>query len=97
MLGLFFSCFLFLFFLIIRQLQKLAEDNSFKIEETVDKTAEVYLKIPGEKAGTGKVMISVRGSVRELSAITEGEAIPSGSLIKVVKIESGNLLIVERI
>lgn len=89
--------FLLLFFLIIRQLQKLAEDNSFKIEETVDKTAEVYLKIPGEKSGTGKVMISVRGSVRELSAITEGETIPSGSLIKVVKIESGNILIVERI
>lgn len=87
--------FLFLFFLIIRQLQKLAEDNSFKIEETLNKTAEVYLKIPGEKSGLGKVMISIRGSVRELNAMTEGPTISSGSLIRVIKIESGNILIVE--
>jgi hypothetical protein len=91
------ALFLILFFLIIRQLQRLAEDNSFKIEETLDKTAEVYLKIPAQKTGLGKVIISVRGSVRELNALTEGDTIPSGSLIKVVKIESGNLLIVERI
>jgi hypothetical protein len=28
---------------------KLSENNSFKIENTVDKTVEVYLSIPSEK------------------------------------------------
>jgi hypothetical protein len=35
--------------LLIKQILKLSENNSFKIENTVDKTAEVYLSIPSEK------------------------------------------------
>ncbi|MBP1677564.1 MAG: serine protease [Bacteroidetes bacterium] len=89
--------FIFLFFLIISQLMKLSEDASFKIINTVDKTAEVYLTIPAEKSGKGKVLVSVGGSVHELEAMTEGELLPSGKLVKVVKIENNQILIVEKI
>ncbi|MBL7727595.1 MAG: NfeD family protein [Dinghuibacter sp.] len=89
--------FVYLFFLIIRQIQKLAEDNSFKISNTLNKTAEVYLTIPGQKTGKGKIMISVNGSFHELEAMTEHEKIPSGATVKVVKIENDNVLIVEPI
>ena len=37
--------FVYMFFMIIKQIQKLAEDNSFKINDTLFKTAEVYLTI----------------------------------------------------
>lgn len=87
-----------IFFFIIRQLMKLAEENSFKMEESLGKTAEVYLTIPAYKAGKGKVIISVKGSVRELDAMTESkEAIQSAQLVKVVKIENNNVLIVEKL
>lgn len=86
--------FVALFFLIIRQVQKLAEDNSFKMTQTLNKTAEVYLAIPEHKQGKGKVIISVNGSARELDAMTENERIPSGSVVKVVRIEH-DILIVE--
>ena len=89
--------FFILFFLIIRQIQKLAEDNSFKIENTLHKTAEVYLTIPENKTGKGKIMISVNGAFHELEAMTEKDSIPSGSVIKVIKIENNNILIVEKI
>lgn len=89
--------FLFLFFVIIKQLQKLAEDNSFKISNTLNKTAEVYLTIPENKKGKGKIMISVNGAFHELDAMTEKEKIPSGSTVKVVKIENNSILIVELI
>lgn len=89
--------FVYLFFLIIKQVQKLAEDNSFKIENTLNKTCEVYLTIPENKKGKGKVMVSVKGAFHELEAMTESNAIQSGSMVKVVRIESGNLLIVETI
>ncbi len=82
------------FFLIIRQIQKLSEDNSFKISNTLHKTAEVYLTIPGYKKGTGKILISVKGSVHELEAMTENEKIDSGSIVTVVKIENERILIV---
>ncbi len=89
--------FLFLFFLIIRQVQKLAEDNSFQISNTINKTAEVYLSIPENKTGKGKIMISVNGAFHELDAMTEKSKIQSGATVKVVKIENGNILLVETI
>lgn len=87
-----------IFFLIIKQLMKLAEENSFKMDETLGKTAEVYLTIPANKNGKGKVILSVKGSVRELDAMTESaEAIASHAIVRVNKIENGNVLIVEKI
>ena len=87
--------FVLLFFMIIKQVQKLAEDNSFKIENTLHKTAEVYLSIPEKKSGKGKIMISINGAFHELDAMTEHHKIPSNSMVKVVKIENNNMLIVE--
>lgn len=87
----------YLFFLIIRQVQKLAEDNSFKISNTLNKTAEVYLTIPENKKGKGKIMISVNGAFHELEAMTEQQKIESGAVVKVTRIENNNILIVERI
>lgn len=89
--------FVLMFFVIIRQVQRLAEDNSFKISNTLEKTADVYLTIPGNKSGKGKILISVKGSVHELDAMTENESIPTGAVVKVVKIENNNILIVETI
>ncbi len=89
--------FVLLFFFVIKQVQKLAEDNSFKLTNTLHKTAEVYLTIPENKTGKGKIMISVNGAFHELEAMTENERIPSGSAVKVIKIENNNLLIVETI
>lgn len=89
------ALFVYLFFLIIKQIQKLAEDNSFKISEALHKTAEVYLAIPENRSGKGKVMISIRGSFHELDAITEQAKIPTGATVRIVKIENDSILIVE--
>lgn len=89
--------FVLMFFAIIRQVQKLAEDNSFKITSTLNKTGDVYLTIPEHKTGKGKILISVNGSVHELDAMTENDRIPTGAVVKVVKLENNNILIVETI
>ena len=87
-----------IFFVIIRQLMKLTEDDSFRLQEALDKTAEVYLTIPKSRTGKGKILISVKDSVHELEAMTDAsEPIPSHTTIKVVKIENNNVLIVEKI
>ncbi|MDR2951212.1 MAG: NfeD family protein [Dysgonomonas sp.] len=86
--------FIAIFFFIMRALMKLSEDNSFKIEETIGKTADVYLTIPAAKSGKGKIFISVKGSTHELSAITADMAeIKNGTLVKVIGIE-GDILVV---
>jgi hypothetical protein len=89
------ALFVYMFFIIIEQITKLAEDNSFKIEDTINKTGEVYLTIPEHKTGTGKVMISVNGSYRELEAMSEHARLESHTEIKVIKVDAENILIVE--
>ena len=91
------AAFVYLFFVIIRQIERLAEDNSFKITNTLNKTASVYLTIPARKKGTGKVQVSVKGSFHELDAITESEKIETSATVRIVKIESNNLVVVERL
>nr|WP_294871804.1 hypothetical protein [uncultured Pedobacter sp.] len=89
--------FIFLFFLIMKQIQKLAENNTFKIESTLNKNATVYLRIPANKTGTGKIQISINGSFREIDAITNGESIESASTVTIISIETQNIVLVERI
>lgn len=89
--------FVAVFFVLIKQILKLSEDNSFKIENTLNKTADVYLTIPEAKSGKGKIQISVNGAFHELDAMTTNiEKIPSGAVVKVIAIES-NILLVEKI
>lgn len=87
--------FVYGFFAIIRQIQKLAEDNSFRIDSTLFKTAEVYLTIPERRLGKGKILISVKGAFHELPAMTDYETIPSGAMVKIVNIENENVVLVE--
>ena len=91
------AAFVYLFFMIIRHIERLAEDNSFKIKNALNKTASVYLTIPAKKKGSGKIQVSVKGSFHELDAITESERIETSATVRIVKIESNNLVVVERI
>ena len=85
------------FFFMIQQIQKLAEDNSFRIENTLNQVCAVYLTIPEKKSGRGKVQVSVRGSFHELDAITDNEKIESSTMVRIVRIENSNLVVVEKL
>ena len=89
--------FVTLFFFMMKQILKLGEDNTFRIESTIGKTANVYLTIPENKSGKGKVQVSVNGTTHELDAITENESIASGNVVRIKTVENGNLLIVEKL
>ncbi|MDR2384732.1 MAG: serine protease [Tannerella sp.] len=90
--------FIAVFFLIMRQLMKLSEDNSFNINNVLNQIAEVYIPIPEKKKGKGKISISVRGSMHEIDAISDCETrIPSGTNVRVVKIENEALVWVEKL
>jgi membrane protein implicated in regulation of membrane protease activity len=92
------AIFIAIFFVIMKQLMKLAEDNSFKINETLHQIAEVYIPIPERKKGKGKIAISVRGAMHEIDAVTEDESrISSGTNVRVVKIEGESLVLVEKL
>jgi len=58
-------------------------------------TGKVYLAIPAGRAASGKVQININNAVREYDAVTDGDALPTGSAITVVDYVSENLLLVE--
>ena len=89
--------FVIIFVIILRQVMKLSTDKTFHMEEAIGLVADTYLRIPGEKKGSGKIMVSVRGSMHEIEAMTEGEEIPTGAKVRVTKVIGSELLEVERI
>lgn len=89
--------FVLMFFFVINQFMKLEEDNTFNIYDTIGQSAYVYLRIPGQRSGKGKIQISTKGTMRELDAMTDGEEIATGNNVKIVKAETDSLVIVEKI
>ena len=57
----------------------------------------VYLSIPGERSGAGKIQITINNAVREYEAVTDGPALKTGARIRVVEVVSANTLLVEEI
>lgn len=56
---------------------------------------KVYLTIPANRSGEGKVQITINNSVREYNAVTDGEALKTGTDIWVVEAINENTLVVE--
>ena len=86
------------FVIMFRQMMRLAHDGTFKTEECVGQIADVYLRIPAERAGHGKVQFSVKGTVHELDAVTDGkEMLPTGSRARIEEAISCDLVRVSKI
>lgn len=58
---------------------------------------KVYLTIPGERKGEGKVQITINNAVREYDAVTDGKTIPTGKAIKVTEVINDYTLLVEEL
>ncbi len=89
--------FVAIFIYVFKKMMKLESNGAFDINTAIGKTCDVYLRIPANRSGTGKVQISFSGSVQELDAVTDGEMIPSGSKVTVVEILNNKILRVEKI
>lgn len=86
--------FVAVFVLMFRMIMRLESNGAFRIQDCVGQTASVYLRIPAFHAAAGKVQISINGSVHELNAFTDGDFLPTGARVRIVKvIDSGSLLV----
>ena len=83
--------------MIYKQMRRLEHDGAFRIDDCVGQVADVYLRIPGQRRGEGKVQYSFGGSVQELAAITEGEAIASGAKVRILEVVGQHTLLVEKV
>ncbi len=74
---------------------KLQSSGTLNLNNAIGGVGQVYLPVPGDKNGVGKVQIKVQGSLRELDAISNGQEIPRGAPIRVIDVIDDQMLLVE--
>lgn len=80
-----------------RQMMKLESEGNIQLEYALGKTGSVYLRIPANKLGKGKVNLTIQEQFLEIDAITtESTDIKPGEAIVVTGVENENTLIVKR-
>lgn len=77
---------------------KLQNNGTLSLENAVGKAGEVYIPIPANRKGVGKVMVTVQERLCELSAITSEERdLKTGEYIKVIEaIDDQTVLVVSQ-
>ena len=84
--------------LLFKWLTDMQESGNINVyKSAVGCEGTVYLTIPGERAGEGKIQITINNSVREYAAVTDGPTLKTGARIRVVEVVSANTLLVEEI
>jgi membrane protein implicated in regulation of membrane protease activity len=82
---------------LMYKFSQLEQSGTLNLYHALDQEGEVYIPIPGERKGQGKIQLKVDGRVRELDAITDGATLKTGDMIKVVEIMDDNVLKVEEL
>jgi hypothetical protein len=72
--------------LITRWMLSMEDDGSVSIHGAVGSTGTVYLPIPGDRAGTGKVLLTLQNRTVEYQAVTSQGPLPTGASILVVDV-----------
>ena len=79
---------------LLKWLLGLQSNGNISYKSAIGKTCEVYLTIPAQKQGKGKVTILLNESLTELSAVTLSETpIKTGAKAKVVAVEDDTLIV----
>ena len=71
---------------LMRSLHRLKADGTVRIERAVGQNGTVYLTIPAQKAGVGKVTLTVQNRTVEYQAVTPHQQLPTGSKIVVTAV-----------
>ncbi|MCY1635174.1 MULTISPECIES: hypothetical protein [Marinifilum] len=73
---------------------KLTEEGTLNLNNAIGKIGNVYLTIPANRKGMGKVQIQVQG-LQTLDAITDAEKdIKTGAVVEVIEILNDQILVV---
>jgi hypothetical protein len=81
---------------LLKTLYGFANDGTVNDLDTIGMTGSVYLTIPANNQGKGKVTVAVKGRTMEYEALTQGESLPTGTPILVVDVPAHDVLAVVR-
>ncbi|MBQ8474066.1 MAG: NfeD family protein [Clostridia bacterium] len=82
---------------LMRAVMRLRSDGNADNRNAIGVAGRVYLTVPPERSGEGKVNIMLQGSYVERDAVTdEAEPIPTGSEVVVIGLSGQTTLVVKR-
>jgi hypothetical protein len=82
---------------MLRGMRSLRAEGTAQIRRAVGQQATVYLHIPAQEKGAGKIQINLQNRTMEYLATTPGVAIPSGATVVVTKILGSDTVEVQAI
>jgi hypothetical protein len=77
---------LFLVAWVMRSLKRLHAEGTVRIERAVGQSGTVYLTVPGNRAGLGKVHLNLQNRTVEYQALTPQQTLPTGAKIVVTAV-----------
>jgi hypothetical protein len=78
-------------------MKSLRAEGTARIQRSLGKEATVYLHVPGNRQGRGKIQINLQNRTMEYLALTDGERIPTGATVVVTEVLGSDLVRVEPI
>jgi membrane protein implicated in regulation of membrane protease activity len=82
---------------LMQLMYRLSQDRTLRVTRAVGKRGTVYLPVPADHGGSGKVQINLQDRLVEYAATTgEAEILPTGTQIVVTRIVSHDTVEVER-
>jgi hypothetical protein len=77
---------LYLVATMMKALYRLKAEGTVRIDNALGQTGTVYLRVPGQRAGAGKVTLNLQSRTVELEAYTAADELPTGTPIRVVAV-----------
>ena len=71
---------------MMRGMRSLHAEGTVRIQRAIGKCATVYLRIPPQNSGAGKIQINLQNRTMEYQAVTAGDALPTGATVVVTDV-----------
>ncbi len=81
---------LYLVATLMKMLYRLKADGTVRIKNALGSTGTVYLRVPRQNSGPGKVTLNLQNRTVELEAFTAADELPTGTPIRVVALLGPN-------
>ena len=80
---------------LMAMLWKLRSEGNEDLRNAIGTKGKVYLRVPGNQQGIGKVTVTVQGRLITRKAVTTGSEIPTGAVVDVVALSGDDTLKVQ--
>ena len=82
-------------YFLFDSMKKLSAEGTVRIRQALGKHGTVYVTIPAEESGAGKIQLNLQNRTMEYMAMTSGQAIAPGAKVIVTDIVTSDTVAVE--